>query len=91
LFCNKEFEIQIDLFDVVECCDGKVETIFNLICDVFQDKKTPTENLVGYCADTCNTIFGCDNSVVSRIKDIFPSVICVKYNSHSTHLVVSYA
>jgi hypothetical protein len=30
LFCNKKFEIKVDLLDMVECCDGKAETIFNL-------------------------------------------------------------
>ena len=91
LFCNKDFEVEVDLLDMVECSDGKAETIFNLLCKVLEDKKIPTENWVGFCADTCNTMFGCENSVVSRIKEKFPSVMCVKCSSHSIHLVASYA
>jgi hypothetical protein len=75
LFCNKDFEVEVELLDMVEYSDGKAETIFNLLFKVFEDKKIPTENWVGFCADTCNAMFECENSVVSRIKEKFPSVM----------------
>jgi hypothetical protein len=36
LFCNKEVEIQVDLLDMVQCCDVKEKTVFKLICNVLR-------------------------------------------------------
>jgi len=40
--------------------------------------------------DTCDFMFGGDNSISSRIKEEFPSVVWVKSNSDSINLVASY-
>jgi hypothetical protein len=58
MVCNKEFEIRVELLHIIECCDGKAETIFNHTCNVLQDKNIPTENWIGLIADTCDTMFG---------------------------------
>ena len=45
---------------------------------------------MGFSADTTNVMFGCNNFIVSRIKDANSSCIVVKCVCHSTALSVSH-
>jgi hypothetical protein len=67
------------------------ETIYNKVVNALKSENIPLENLVGFGSDGCNTMFGSQNSVVSRLKAHFPGIIVQKCVRHSLHLCASEA
>ncbi|KZS07402.1 Uncharacterized protein APZ42_028950 [Daphnia magna] len=53
--------------------------------------KIPKTQMVGLSADTCNTMFGENNSVSQRLKQEIPHLVTVKCTCHSSHLSYSKA
>ena len=49
------------------------------------------ESMEGFSADTTNVIFGCNDSIVTQIKEASPSCFILKYVCYSTDLIVSHA
>jgi hypothetical protein len=47
--------------------------------------------MIGFCADTCNVMFGAHHSVSTLLGDEMPYALTVKCSCHSAHLVASYA
>lgn len=52
------FQMENDLIDVVQLDDGKADTIYQAILKCFNDKDIPMTNIIGFCADTCDVMFG---------------------------------
>jgi hypothetical protein len=67
------------------------ETIYNKVVNALKSENIPLDNLVGFGSDGCNTMFGAQNSIVSRLKADFPGIIVQKCVSHSLHLCASEA
>jgi hypothetical protein len=59
--------------------------------NALKSENIPLENLVGFGSDGCNTMFGSQNSVVSRLKAHFSGIIVQKCVCHSLHLCASEA
>ena len=51
------------LLKIVQLDDGKAYTIYKTILECFEQKGIPMENIIGFCADTCNVMFGTHHSV----------------------------
>ena len=47
--------------------------------------------VIGFCADTCNVMFGANHSVSTLLKDKIPNLLTVKCSCHSLALCASYA
>ena len=58
--------------------DGKAETIYQAILKCFNDKNIPMINIIGFCADTCNVMFGRYHSVSQLLVKNHPWIIPVK-------------
>ena len=80
-----------DLVDIVELDDGKAETIYQAILKCFNDKNIPMTNIIGFCADTCNVMFGKYHSVSQLLVKNHPWIIPVKCSCHMIHLCASHA
>ncbi len=57
----------------------------------FVQNGVPMENIVGFASDGCNTMFGQNNSVTSRLRENLPGIILQKCICHSLHLCASEA
>lgn len=49
------------------------------------------ENIIGFCADTCNVMFGIHHSVAQMLVANYPWIIPIKCSCHMIHLCVSHA
>ncbi|KAJ8964622.1 hypothetical protein NQ317_012440 [Molorchus minor] len=67
------------------------ERLFTAIRDEFSSKGIPLTNIIGFGSDGCNTMFGQQNSVASKLKDALPGVVVQKCICHSLHLCASEA
>ncbi|CAH1984317.1 unnamed protein product [Acanthoscelides obtectus] len=57
--------------------------------DLFESNNIPFQNIIGFGSDGCNTMFGANNSVVSRLKLNLLGIIVQKCICHSLHLCAS--
>ncbi|CAI6343595.1 unnamed protein product [Macrosiphum euphorbiae] len=67
------------------------ENIFINVIDAFKKHNVNVENIIGFGSDGCSTMMGKNNSVSSRMKEMFPGVFIMKCICHSLHLVCSEA
>ena len=81
-FNPDKYQVEKDLIDIVQLDDGKAETINQAILKCFNDKNIPVTNIIGFCADTCNVMFGRYHSVSQLHHFLFitrkPVSICIK-------------
>jgi hypothetical protein len=86
------FKMDCDLTDIVQLDDGKADTIFKAIVECFEQKGgIPMENIIGFCADTCNVMFGIHHSVAQMLVANYPWIIPIKCSCHMIHLCASHA
>ena len=76
--------------DLVEIPDGKAQTITDWVIQSLAEKHIPMENVIGFCADTCNVMFGAHHSVSKLLVEKYPWIMPVKCFCHSIHLCASY-
>lgn len=81
----------VDLLDLVECPDGTAKKLTNSILEWLHKSNIETKQVVGFCADTCNVMFGRNKSVSTLLKKEIPSIMAVKCSCHSIHLSSSKA
>lgn len=67
------------------------ENIFLNVIDSFKNNNVNIENIIGFGSDGCSTMMGKNNSVSSRMKDMFPGVFIMRCICHSLHLCCSEA
>ena len=64
--------------------DGKADTLYNKIIECSNEKSIPMDNVIAFCADRSNTIFGIKHSVsqllVSNYPWIFHSKVFLPFN-----------
>lgn len=90
-FNPDSFQMENDLIDIVQLDDGKADTIYQAILKCFNDKDIPMTNIIGFCADTCNVMFGKYHSVSQLLVQNHPWIIPVKCSCHMIHLCASHA
>lgn len=90
-FNPDKFRMENDLIDIAQLDDGKAETIYQAILKCFNDKNIPMTNIIGFCADTCNVMFGRYHSVSQLLVKNHPWIIPVKCSCHMIHLCASHA
>ncbi|VEN52571.1 unnamed protein product [Callosobruchus maculatus] len=84
-------KVSTRFFDIVESEGGTANDLFKTVLNIFEQRKIPITNLVGFSSDTTNVMFGRYNSVFSLLKEVLPSVVYVKCSCHMAHLAVSKA
>ena len=67
---------------------GKAEHLFVVLRNEIEKHKLSLTELIGFSADTTNVMFGCNNSIVSRLKDANLSCIVLRCLYHSITLKV---
>ena len=59
-FNEETFKLEIIVIDLVPLTDGAATTIYNAVIDSLSERGVPMKNVIGFCADTCNVMFGVD-------------------------------
>lgn len=67
------------------------ENIFSNVINSFKKNSVNIENIIGFGSDGCSTMMGQNNSVSSRMKEMFPGVFIMRCICHSLHLCCSVA
>jgi len=62
------------------------ENIFLNVIKSFQKNYVNIENIIGFGSDGCSIMMGKNNSVSSRMKEMFPGVFIMRCICHSLHL-----
>ncbi|CAB4003218.1 zinc finger MYM-type 1-like [Paramuricea clavata] len=89
-FNEQEFCLEIILIDLVPLPNGTANTIYNTLIGNLKEKGIPMKN-IGFCADTCNVMFGIHHSVAQLLVRDYPWIIAIKCSCHLIHLCSSYA
>jgi hAT family C-terminal dimerisation region len=71
--------------------DATAEGLFTALIAELAKSKIPESRMVGFSADTCNTMFGERNSVSQKLRAQIPHLLTVKCSCHSCHLCSSKA
>ena len=91
VFCEDSFNLENVLIDLITLENGKAITIFQAVVNSLQEKGIAMENVVGFCVDTCNVMFGKNHSVATLLEKQFPWIMTIKCSCHLIHLCSSYA
>ena len=59
--CN--FKLETILIDLVPLPNGTASTIYKTLIKSLEGKAIPMRNVIGFCADSCNVMFGVNHSV----------------------------
>ena len=90
-FNEQTFKLEIILVDLIPLSNGAAATIYKALLDSLKERDIPMKNVIGFCADTCNVMFGANHSVAQMLVKDHPRVIAVKCSSHLIHLCSSHA
>ena len=71
--------------------NATAEGLFTALIAELAKSKIPESRMVGFSADTCNTMFGERNSVSQKLRAQIPHLLTVKCSCHSCHLCSSKA
>lgn len=88
-FCDGKMNSQ--LLQLARCKDATAEGLTTALLDILKESNIPKTQMVGFSTDTCNTMFGENNSVSQRLKQEIPHLMTVKCTCHSSHLSCSMA
>ena len=66
---NKIFMRQSDLLPLP---NGAAATIYESLVNSLKEKDIPMENVIGFCADSCNVMFGVNHSVAQMLVRDYP-------------------
>jgi hypothetical protein len=61
-FNKKDFRLEIILIDLIPLKDGTATTIYTSLLESLGERGIPM-HVIGFCADTCNVMFGANHSV----------------------------
>ena len=97
---NKNFVILVRLFDesyeqvktffldMPTCNHATGQNLFTCIENALQERKISWNNMIAFNGDTANVMFGRNNSVVSRLKQVQPRLIDLGCICHLESLCV---
>ncbi len=71
----------VELFDMVEVKDGTAKSLTDTSLSLLRSNGINLDMLVGFCAETCNTMYGAHNSVSVHLKAGAPHLLTVKCSS----------
>lgn len=91
IYMDNENTIQSIFIDMVEMPSGIADDLFQGLLDNLKQKDIPISNMVGFSADTTNVMVGQHNSVFSKLREVLPHIVCIKYSCHMIHLAASKA
>ena len=77
---------QVTLKRVKDASAEGLTKTFTVQLDKYQ---VPTNQMVGFTADTCSVIFGSHKSVTKKLKEKVPALLTVKCTCHNSHLASS--
>ena len=63
-----------ELLQLARCKDATAEGLTTALLDILKESNILKTQMVGFPADTCNTMFGENNSVSQRLKQEIPHV-----------------
>lgn len=90
-FDESEFKVVYVFISLIELPNGKATTIYDSIKSCLNEMSIPIENVIGFCADTCNVMFGKNHSVSQLLIKDHPWILPVKCSCHLIHLCASNA
>ena len=90
-FDEHNFRLETVMIDLIPLPNGAAATIYESLIKSLKDKDIPMRNVIGFCADTCNVMFGVNHSVAQMLVRDYPWIVAVKCSSHLIHLCSSYA
>ena len=76
----------VQVYDSDEDCLADADSLSQKILDSFGTKEIPTANMLGFCSDTCNVMFGEHHSVNSLLHEAIPDFEALKCGAHIVHL-----
>ena len=83
------FRLETVMIDFVPLPNG-VAVIYENLIKSLKDKDISMTNVIGFCADTCNVMFGVNHSTAQVLMRDYPWIVAVKCSSHLIHLCSSY-
>lgn len=90
-YCDIKLKVVTTFFDMVNVQSCTASDLMNCLKNVILKKNIPLQNLVGFCADTTNVMFGEKNSVHTLLKTELPDIVSIKCSCHMAHLAASKA
>ena len=90
-FNEQTFKLEIILVDLIPLSNGAAATTYKALLDSLKERDIPMKNVIGFCADTCNVMFGANHSFAQMLVKDHPWVIAAKCSSHLIHLCSSHA
>ena len=88
LLLTKQENVVARFLNLLLVPKGKAEPLFVVLRNEIEKHKLSLTELIGFSADTTNVMFGCNNSIVSRLKDANLSCIVLRCLYHSITLKV---
>ncbi|KZS16462.1 Cc8L18.2-like protein [Daphnia magna] len=85
-----ESKMMVDVLDYVKCTDATADVLSQAVIERLNSLGIRSR-FVGFCADTCNVMFGKNHSVSTSLSEEFPFIVVVKCSCHSCNLVANYA
>jgi len=67
------------------------KNLYNCLITAFNDCNIPSDNIIGFGSDGCNSMMGANNSVASRMIQNYPGISIWTCICHSLHLCASEA
>ncbi|KAL7305200.1 hypothetical protein TKK_0002588 [Trichogramma kaykai] len=64
----------IKVFDGDENCKADAEMLAEKIILSFTSEEIPIDNIIGFCSDMCNVMFGAEKSVNAILKSAIPDM-----------------
>lgn len=65
--------------------------LFECLIKSFEEDNVPLHQIIGFGSDGCNTMFGVDNGVATKMEDFLPGLVLSKCICHSLDLSASKA
>lgn len=90
-FDEEEFRLSHQLLDLTSCTEKSAEGLTNALIGLLTQYGIEKNMIVGFCADTTNSMFGAYNSVSNLLTDYIPEIVCLKFSCHLIHLCSRYA
>ena len=88
-FDAESFKITIVFIDMIKIPDGTADTIYTNIIKCLQERNIPMKRVIGFCADTCNVMFGKHHSVSQMLVRDHSWILPVKCSCHMIHLCIT--
>ena len=88
---ERKQDLSVGLLELLQCTDATAEGLSKKVLEVLKQSGIDPKQMVGFCADTCNVMFGRNKSVSTILKKANPNLVTVKCSCHSIHLCSSRA